>query len=198
MKPGTTRALLVLALLAAPALLPSPATAADPPPRLSLTLDDGRDRARPGDELTWTVTVRNLGHTRLTDLRITQQLPAGAAPAPSLSTDGTPTVTVDHGTATWDGLTLEPDATRQLRVSATLGDDPSSPTRAATTACAHTAGSTVPLACASDLDLLPVAGTTTPSPLPTAVPIAAGALGLAALALLHRRRSRRAAAAPTP
>ncbi|MFB9370755.1 hypothetical protein [Kitasatospora albolonga] len=177
---------LALALTAL-ALLPPARAAADPLPRISVTLDDGRDRARPGDHLTWTVTVHNLGHTRLDGLRVTQQLPAASAPVPSLSGDAAPAATVTDGTAVWDGVALEPDATRTLRISAALGDDASAPARSASTACVHTTGAAAPLACATDLDLLaaaPPAGTWSVP----AVAAAVGGLGLAAFVLVLRRR----------
>ncbi|MFJ9696294.1 hypothetical protein [Kitasatospora sp. NPDC101183] len=190
---GRRHPLAVVAVLAAStALLPAPAArAADPAPHLAIALDDGREHARPGDRLTWTVTLRNLGAEPVTGLRVAQDLPAGARPV-TASGDAAP----GAGQPAWDGLTLDPGATRTLTATAELTETGPEVLRASSTACAYQGDSRQPLVCASHLDLLP-AGEPVAAPdgrgrlLPLVGAAAAGgAVAAGAWALLRARRRR--------
>ncbi|MEV7597181.1 hypothetical protein AB0O91_07280 [Kitasatospora sp. NPDC089797] len=168
--PGRRRPLAAAVLLGC-ALAPGTAWAADPVkptavPHLAIAIDDGRQQARPGDRLTWTVTLRNLGTEPVSGLRVAQDLPTAARP---VSASGDAAGHPDR--PSWDGLTLEPGATRTLTTTAELADTGPELLRSSSTACAYQGDSRQPLVCASHLDLLPAG-------LPKAAP-AAGEQGVA-------------------
>ncbi|MFJ3219627.1 hypothetical protein ACIPLC_27385 [Kitasatospora sp. NPDC086801] len=186
---------------------PVPAHAADGPearPNLSIALTDGQDRARPGERLTWTLTVRNQGDQPVTGLRIEQLLPAGARPAENPADSVAAGSVSSGGTAHWDNVSLDPHAEKTLQMSADLADTGSPALRSSSRACAYTGESTTPLVCASDLDLLtagdqaavagkPSAGQGRALPL---VGAAAAAVAAATGVLVLRRRRTRTGGTP--
>ncbi|MFJ4183900.1 hypothetical protein [Kitasatospora sp. NPDC089509] len=163
--PGHRHLLVAAAVLVGCALAPGAARAAEPAdphtrPHLAIALDDGRQDARPGDRLTWTVTLHNLGAQPLTGLRVTQQLPAAARP---VSASGDAAAHADR--PSWTDLTLDPGATRTFTTTAELADTGPEVLRSSSTACAYQGDAKQPLVCASHLDLLP-AGRRAAAPMP--------------------------------
>ena len=141
-------ACLALAWSAGPTL---PAGAeSGPTPELSITVDNGASSVAPGDRLTYTITVTNLGAGRVRNLRLSQTVPQGASVV-STGSGGT----VRGGTVRW---TVDVPETTQTAVRSTLrlrDPAPSGLNRLATVACAATSSSGPPLVCATDSDLLP-------------------------------------------
>jgi uncharacterized repeat protein (TIGR01451 family) len=160
-------------------------------PGLTIGISDGQVTARAGDELTYTVNVRNSGTVDVQRLKVTQTLSSGLK---FLSAS-------DHGVAaggdvSWTaslpvgGKRTFVDVTRVTRTSATL-------LRLAAVACVALPGSSRPLVCAAHLDRLPAAAAPASRsghsvgnlPAYTAAGLAALALGLLT-AIVARRRGR--------
>ena len=148
----------VLAAPTATAALPAgPDQAAEAPtstsapagPQLSITIADGRTSVALGDTLHTTITVRNLGTTRLAGLRISQTVPTGLH---LTSADAGGRVTA--GTVRWT-TSVAPGRTVVLHTVARVTATPSDLLRLASVACVADAADGPPLVCASDSDLLP-------------------------------------------
>jgi uncharacterized repeat protein (TIGR01451 family) len=178
--------------IVAPAAALSPHQAAVAPkpsaeatgPLLSIAVDNGRTAVAAGDELTYTVKVRNLGTTETKQLEISQSLPAGLT-----------FVSADHGGAARDGrvtwsVDLKPGQESPLATVARVGETPSELLRLATVACATAKGGSKPLVCATHSDLLPAGAAAGRVHQSTPALVV---LGLAAVLLIRRRRRRRAA-----
>jgi len=120
-----------------------------PEPQLSIAVDDGSAAAKSGDKLSYTVTVTNLGTTKVKDLRVSQTIPTGA----SLVTAGS------HGDEAKGKVSWSVDlgAAQEvtMRTTMTLGSTPESALRLATVACAQVTAKGPAVVCASDSDLLP-------------------------------------------
>jgi uncharacterized repeat protein (TIGR01451 family) len=114
-------------------------------PRLSIGASDGRTKAKAGDLLTYTVSVRNSGTSAAAHLAITLTLPQGV---PLVSAGG-------HGTAaagkvTWHaGIAAGHAAT--FRATGRVRHPPARTQRLAAVACASPASGR-PTVCAADLD----------------------------------------------
>jgi uncharacterized repeat protein (TIGR01451 family) len=140
----------VAGLLAVTAAQPAQAEAKAKSPQLSITVDDGRADAKPGDELRYTLTVTNLGGDRVEDLRVTQTVPTGArlrsADRAGRASEGTVAWTVD----------VAPGRSTTVTTSLTLARElPADLLRLATVGCASTSAKAPPVVCASDSDELP-------------------------------------------
>ena len=185
---------------AAPPSTPVPSAAASPDqPVLSIAVDNGRTSSAAGDQLTYKITLRNLGTTNVRGLEVTQSLPAGLA-----------LIRADrHGSAR-PGRVVWPAELKAGQVATfttvtRLGQTADEVLRLATVACATTRGAEKPLVCATHSDLLPAGagaragGKSDPRGWTGLVAAAAGLaiLGLAAAVVLRRRRRRPRSAAET-
>ena len=151
--PAQATAALAVGLLAMPAApgASHPAARAPRVPSLSIGISDGHVTARAGDELTYTVSVRDSGPAAVPRLKVTQTLSAGLE---FLSAS-------DHGVAagghvSWSagipagGTRTFADVIRVTRTPATV-------LRLAAVACVALPGSDRPVVCAAHLDRLPAA-----------------------------------------
>ncbi|MCX5065921.1 DUF11 domain-containing protein [Micromonospora lupini] len=192
-------------VLAGPAVAPAQAAAPTPKPSasaspagplLSITVDDGRTEAAAGDELTYRLTVRNLGTGKVSGIKVSQSLPTGLT-----------LVSADRGGKARDGAVtwatdLKVGQESTFTTVARVGDTPKDLLRLATVACATAKGGTKPLVCATHSDLLP-AGVVAPAVEDAGISWlwSAGAaaalliIGLGVFVLLRRNRRRRAAPA---
>jgi uncharacterized repeat protein (TIGR01451 family) len=161
-------------------------------PELTISISDGHVAARAGDELSYTVSLRNSGTVAVPRLKVTQTLSAGLE---FLSAS-------DHGVAagghvSWSaslpvgGKRTFVDITRVTRTPPTL-------LRLAAVACVTLPGSSSPIVCAAHLDRLPAAAAAPASrsgrstgnvPTYTAAGLAVLAVGLIT-AIVARRRGR--------
>ena len=179
-------------------LIALPGAMASRAPELTISISDGRVAARPGDTLTYRVSLRNTGTAAAGRLQVTQTLSAGLE-----VTEASENGLVKDGRVTW--LTALPaGATRTFLVSARVTRPPAQTLRLAAVACVAPPGAAQPTVCAAHLDALPAAaraaqaaktGATGPArrPGPGIVPYAAAALILLAgclFAVLFTRRSR--------
>jgi uncharacterized repeat protein (TIGR01451 family) len=132
------------------------ATASRPAvPGLSISVTDGRTSVKPGDRLTYLVSVKDIGTLGAPHLKITQTLPAGLTFV-SASRHGV----AAGGVVTW--LTgLAPGGSQTFTLVTHLTQTPARLLRLAAVACAATQGSTRPAVCAAHLDRLPAVA---PSP----------------------------------
>ena len=126
-------------------------------PGLTISIGDGHAAARAGDELTYTVTVRNSGAVNVPRLKVTQTLSAGLQ---FLSAS-------DHGVATsghvnWSAR-LPVGGERTFRVDARVTRTPATLMRLAAVACATLPGANGPIVCAAHLDRLPAATAAAPA-----------------------------------
>ncbi|MGC4746827.1 hypothetical protein ACLQ28_14350 [Micromonospora sp. DT201] len=172
---------------------PKPSASASPAgPLLSITVDDGRTEVAAGDELTYRLTVRNLGTAQVSDIKVSQSLPAGLT-----------FVSADRGGKARDGAVtwatdLKVGQESTFTTVARVGETPKDLLRLATVACATAKGGTKPLVCATHSDLLP-AGAVAPAAEDTGISWlwSAGAavalliVGLGAFVQLRRYRRRR-------
>ena len=168
--------------------VPSPAV-----PALTISVSDGRTAAKPGDQLTYLVSVRDGGTLSAKHLKITQTLSAGLSFL-SASRHGT----AANGQVAWYAG-IPAGGTQTFRVSARVTRTPDRLLRLAAVACAAADGSSSrPIVCAAHLDRLPAATAASPSRaagMSGAVPLgfAAAALAVlaaAVLAVIARRRLR--------
>ena len=205
--PAQATAALAIGLIAMPAAMASspPAAshksqAAHPPrtPGLTVSVSDGRVAARAGDELTYTVTVRDTGTVAAPRLKVTQTMSPGLE---FLSASGHGTVA--GGRVAWSaGLPV--GGTRTFRVVTRVTKTPTTLLRLAAVACVTLPGGRSPIVCAAHLDRLPAAAAQAaaksgrsgvPGLAYAAAGLATAALGLlSAFAARHRGRSRRQAA----
>jgi uncharacterized repeat protein (TIGR01451 family) len=127
-----------------------PAAPTDPTtPQLSISVSDDADAAGPGDELTYTTVVANLGTSDVLDLTVTQTVP-----------EGLEFTAADNGGALTSSLvswTVSVTASQSVTLSTTMtaGDTPEELLRLAVVACALVAPTEPPVVCASDSDILP-------------------------------------------
>ncbi|WP_326556719.1 hypothetical protein [Micromonospora sp. NBC_01796] len=176
---------------------PTPTVDAEQP-LLSIAIDNGRTSAAAGDELTYKITIRNLGTTEAKGLEISQSLPAGLTFA-AADNGGT----ADADRVVWP-TDLKTGQEATFTTVARLGQTPDELLRLATVACATADGAEKPLVCATHSDLLPAGAVATRTEEKAVTPwmrygAAAAALAVLALVttvLLRRRRRRLLAARP--
>lgn len=164
-------------------------------PALSIKVDDGSVKTRPGQVHTYTIRLRNLGSTDLNGMAVTESLPGGttlvgSADGGSTGPDGQITWTVDL-----------PVGQEVVRVVKARVDKLPSGNGIASTACARLAGSTVPIVCSTDFDQIPRAELAAATGVGT-ITLLGGAVGATALGVgtwyfLRRRRRTAAPAAAT-
>jgi uncharacterized repeat protein (TIGR01451 family) len=163
-------------------------------PRLSISVTDGRTAVKPGDQLTYLVSIQNSGVRDTPHLKITQTLPAGLKFV-SASGHGV----VAGGQVAWSAG-LAAGRTETFRVVTQVTRTPARMLRLAAVACAAAQGSSRPIVCAAHLDRLPAAAavsTTRASGSSGLPPLGYAGAGLGVLALggvlatLYGRRIRR-------
>ncbi|MER5419195.1 hypothetical protein [Streptosporangium roseum] len=123
--------------------------AAEPAPTLSIGVDNGRTSAKEGDRLSYTVTVRNIGTTDASDLRLTQSLPTGLKLV-SADRDGK----AKAGHVTWT-VDLKAGRNATFHTTAEVQATPDDLLRLATVACASAEADDKPIVCATHSDQLP-------------------------------------------
>ena len=120
-------------------------------PGLTISISDGHVAARAGDELTYTVSVRNSGTVAVRRLKVTQTLSPGLK---FLSAS-------DHGVAASGQVSWTaslPEGGKQTFLAVTrVTRTPSTLLRLAAVACVTLPGSSSPVVCAAHLDRLPAA-----------------------------------------
>lgn len=175
---------------------PVPGAKASPPavPGLSISVTDGKTAVKPGEQLTYLVSVKDSGTLSARHLKITQTLPVGLELL-SASSHGV----AGKGQVAW--LTSIPaGGAETFRVVTRVTRTPAQLLRLAAVACAEAQGSATPIVCAAHLDQLPaVADMSAPKAsgsIGRALPVYVGG-GLAVLAvgalimIVGRRASRR-------
>ena len=118
-------------------------------PELAISVTDGQVAARPGQTLTYQVSLRNTGAVSAARLEVTQTLAAGLE-ATTASGDGV----LRAGEVSWS-TAIPAGGTRTFRVTARVVKPPAQMTQLAAVACAVLPGSKQPLVCAAHLDRLP-------------------------------------------
>jgi uncharacterized repeat protein (TIGR01451 family) len=121
----------------------------DPAPQLSITVDDGETSAAVDDELTYSITVVNLGVGPVDGLIVTQTRPDGLAfgSADSAGVDG-------EGLVRWV-VDVPADGQVAVHSTMTVTKTDAGLLRLATVACAAVADDQPALVCATDSDELP-------------------------------------------
>jgi uncharacterized repeat protein (TIGR01451 family) len=136
-------------LLAFTAPATSASAQAQAGPQLSIAIDDGHTSAKAGDELTYTITVRDLGSAPVTGLVVTQTRPTGL----TLKT-ASPAAVEDARTVTWT-VDLAANGAVTLHSTMTVSTTPHDLLRLASVACAATSAAGPPIVCATHSDQLP-------------------------------------------
>lgn len=172
-------------------------------PEITISVGDGRVAVRPGDALTYRVSLRNAGTVSARRLEVSQTLSAGLEVTGASGSGVARAERVTWSTAVPAG------GTRTFVVTARVTRPPAQMLRLAAIACVSLPGARQPIVCAADLDKLPVApahkaGKAGPGrrrPGPGILPYAAA--GIAALAgclfaVLFTRRTRLRRRPPAP
>lgn len=128
---------------------PAPKPATSPTYRLDVGVDDGRAATKEGDHLTYTVTLRNLGGTTVTGLRITLTVPSELRLR-----------SADHGGRRNGGhvrwsVDLPGGHSAVLTAAGDVRPTPPQLLRLAAVACVTTEGADRPIVCATHSDELP-------------------------------------------
>jgi uncharacterized repeat protein (TIGR01451 family) len=163
--PAQATAALAVGLIAMPAAMAASHPPATPPaasptasaarapraPGLTVSVSDGHVAVSDGDELTYTVSVRNSGAVAVPRFTASQTLSTGLE---FLSAS-------DHGVATsgrvsWSA-SLPVSGGRTFHITARVTKTPATLLRLAAVACVTLPGSSRPLVCAAHLDRLPAA-----------------------------------------
>jgi uncharacterized repeat protein (TIGR01451 family) len=159
-------------------------------PGLSISVTDGRAAVKPGEQLTYLVSVKDIGTRSAPHLKITQTLPVGLKFL-SASSHGV----AANGQVAW--LTGIPaGGAANFSVVTQVTRTPAQLLRLAAVACAAPQGSARPIVCAAHLDRLPAAAAK-PAPkasgplgrdLPAYAGGALGVLAVGALMMIVGRR----------
>jgi len=132
-----------------PAATPTAKASRPAVPGLSISVTDGRTAVKPGDQLTYLVSVKDVGTLGAPHLKITQTLPAGLA---FVSASG-------HGVASGGQVAwftgIGAGSAKTFTVVTKLTRTPARQLRLAAVACAEPEGSARPMVCAAHLDRLP-------------------------------------------
>lgn len=153
-------AVLAVGLIAVPAAL---ATAHDggarpaKAPALAISVSDGQVAARPGQVLTYTASLRNMGTAAAARLVVTETLSAGLD---VVRASGNGVVRASQ--VTWS-TAVPARGTQTFRVTARVTNPPARILRLADVACVTLAGGRQPIVCAAHLDRLPAAATAGPA-----------------------------------
>jgi uncharacterized repeat protein (TIGR01451 family) len=171
---------------------PVPRAKASPPavPGLSISVTDGRTAVKPGEQLTYLVSVKDSGTLSARHLKITQTLPVGLELL-SASSHGV----AAKGQVAW--LTSIPaGGAETFTVVTRVTRTPAQLLRLAAVACVEAQGSATPIVCDAHLDQLPAVAAA-PAPrasgslgraLPVYAGIALAVLVVGALTMMVGRR----------
>jgi uncharacterized repeat protein (TIGR01451 family)/MYXO-CTERM domain-containing protein len=118
-------------------------------PQLSIAVNDGHQAAAVGDDLSYTIVVKNLGPEAVKGLRVSQTAPSGLT-IDSADASGR----IKAGVATWT-IDLKPGKKTSLHTQATVSKTSKQTLRLATVACANVSLKGPPVVCAADSDQLP-------------------------------------------
>ena len=118
-------------------------------PQLSIAVTDGRTSVQEGDQLTYTVQLRNIGRHDVRRLRLVQTLPAGLRLISATRRPAT-----RPGSLTWR-ISLPAGHTDTFRVTGRVGRTPGQLLRLATVVCASAGSGTRPIVCGAHSDELP-------------------------------------------
>jgi uncharacterized repeat protein (TIGR01451 family) len=173
----------------------APRAKASPPavPGLSISVTDGKTAVKPGDQLTYLVSVKDSGTLSARHLKITQTLPAGLELL-SATSNGV----AAKGQVAW--LTSIPaGGAETFKVVTRVTRTPARLLRLAAVACATAQGSARPIVCAAHLDQLPAVAATPAAKasgslgkvLPAYVGVALAVLVVGALVMVVARRAGR-------
>jgi uncharacterized repeat protein (TIGR01451 family) len=132
-----------------PSRTTAPAGAGQNSPALSINVTDGTNTAKPGDVLSYTVNIRNIGSAGAPPLEVALMLPP-AFKLLSASGDGTPSA----GQVKWR-VSLPAGRSSTFRVVGRVGRTPGQLLRLDAIACATTAKGVKPIVCAASSDELP-------------------------------------------
>jgi uncharacterized repeat protein (TIGR01451 family) len=132
-----------------PTRVRTPAGAGQNSPALSIDVTDGTNTAKPGDVLSYTVSIRNIGSASAPPLDIALMLPP-AFRLLSASGDGTR----DAGQVKWR-VSLPAGRSSTFRVVGRVGRTPGQLLRLDAIACATTGKGVKPIVCAASSDELP-------------------------------------------
>ncbi|WP_459801645.1 hypothetical protein [Herbidospora sp. RD11066] len=164
----------------------APAAHAEPKAQLSIVVNDGHDAVRPGDRLTYTTTVTNIGGGAAPPLDISQTLGPGLSLVAS-----TPAGTSAGGRVGWT-RPMKAGESAKFTVTVDVGRQAPGTERLAVVSCAAKAGTGRPLVCATDsapLTPAPVAMKTQKTPASVAWGAAAALVAVLGV-LVWRRRVR--------
>jgi uncharacterized repeat protein (TIGR01451 family) len=132
-----------------PSRATAPAGAGQNSPALSINVTDGTNTAKPGDVLSYTVNIRNIGSVGAPPLEVALMLPP-AFKLLSASGDGTQYA----GQVKWR-VSLPAGRSSTFRVMGRVGRTPGQLLRLDAIACATTAKGVKPIVCAASSDELP-------------------------------------------
>jgi uncharacterized repeat protein (TIGR01451 family) len=118
-------------------------------PQLSIAVSDGRTSVNEGDQVTYTVRLRNIGRHMVRQLRLVQTLPAGLKLISATRRPAT-----RPGTLSWQ-ISLAAGHSSTFRVTGRVGHTPDQLLRLATVVCASAGSSTRPIVCGAHSDELP-------------------------------------------
>ncbi len=127
----------------------APQAVASASPGLSISVTDGRKTVRPGDRVSYTVKLHNIGTTTAPGLVVVQTLPAGLT-----LVSATPHAVTRAGQVRWK-ISLPPGRARTFGVVGQVEHTSKQLLRLATVACATADGGTKPIVCAAHSDQLP-------------------------------------------
>jgi uncharacterized repeat protein (TIGR01451 family) len=118
------------------------------PAQLSVSIDDQHTGSANGEELTYTIRVRNNGKTAVPGARISQRLPAALEPL-----SAAPVATVSRSEVAWY-TDLPAGAEVTVAMTARVGRTHNNYPRLVTTGCVAPDGTTEPAVCGSDVNAL--------------------------------------------
>jgi uncharacterized repeat protein (TIGR01451 family) len=133
----------------APTRATAPADASQNSPALSIDVSDGRTTAKPGDVLSYTVNIRNIGSATAPPLEVALTLPP-AFKLLSASGDGAQ----DAGQVKWR-VNLQAGRSGAFSVVGRVGRTPGQLLRLDAIACATAGNGVKPIVCAASSDELP-------------------------------------------
>jgi uncharacterized repeat protein (TIGR01451 family) len=148
---GALAALVLAAVtvVGAPSAQAHEAVRVSPEPQLSIAIDNGQTSAAAGDDLSYTITVTNLGPDRVRDLVVTQTMPAG------LRFESADAGGALHGDAVTWKVEVKTGGKAVVHSAGVVAGAPADTLRLASVACALVNVRRPPVVCATHSDQLP-------------------------------------------